>query len=231
MSLTWWMRPGLPRFLRSSASMYYTECKLKNKNRGGLGTRPVSFHCRFTTTQFKHSWSKLRNSCDIIRTTKITPLSLTTQDKLFFPPWDPNQLSDNWLSVTCEFKNTQQYSSQFIVMFSCTQTVLSPPQEGVNLSIRLACMVIPVEISLTKNNGAICGSTLSGKSNFSQHLLREILNYYISQCTTSHSSQFIVMVTTLFLYTCTHTHTRIYTVFLQIDATLEQLLSSNSSHS
>ena len=31
--------PGLPRFSRSSASVYYTECKSKNENRGGLGTR------------------------------------------------------------------------------------------------------------------------------------------------------------------------------------------------
>ena len=33
------MRPSLPRFSRSSASVYYTEHKLKNQNRGGLGTR------------------------------------------------------------------------------------------------------------------------------------------------------------------------------------------------
>ena len=31
--------PGLPHFRRSSISMYYTECKLKNKNGGDLGTR------------------------------------------------------------------------------------------------------------------------------------------------------------------------------------------------
>ena len=41
MSLMWWMRPGLPCFffLRSSASVYYTERKPKNENGGGLGTR------------------------------------------------------------------------------------------------------------------------------------------------------------------------------------------------
>jgi len=31
------MRPGLPRFLRSSASVYYTERKPKNKKRGRPG--------------------------------------------------------------------------------------------------------------------------------------------------------------------------------------------------
>ena len=36
-SLTWWMRPGLPRFSRSSASVYYTECKPKNKKQGRPG--------------------------------------------------------------------------------------------------------------------------------------------------------------------------------------------------
>ena len=139
--------------------------------------------------------------CDLRGTTTISLLSLTTQD--FFPPWNPNQLSDNWLRVTCEFKNTQQYSSQFIAMFPCTQTVLSPPNGPGMTSVHgYSC----VEISLTKNNGAICGSTLSGNSNFSQHLLEKYWStYYVSQCTTSHSSLFIVKVTTLLLYTCTHT--------------------------
>ena len=36
-------RPGLPRFSRSSASVYYTERKPKNYNGEGLGTR-LSLH-------------------------------------------------------------------------------------------------------------------------------------------------------------------------------------------
>ena len=37
MSLTWWMRQGLPRFSHSSAPVYYTESKPKNKKRGRPG--------------------------------------------------------------------------------------------------------------------------------------------------------------------------------------------------
>jgi len=36
-SHTWWMRPGLPHFSCSSASVYYTERKPKNKKRGRPG--------------------------------------------------------------------------------------------------------------------------------------------------------------------------------------------------
>jgi len=41
-SYTWLMRPGLPRFLRSSASVYYTERKLKNKKRGRPGNEAIA---------------------------------------------------------------------------------------------------------------------------------------------------------------------------------------------
>ena len=37
MSLTWWMRPGLPHFLRCSASVYYTERKPKSTKGGRPG--------------------------------------------------------------------------------------------------------------------------------------------------------------------------------------------------
>ena len=43
-SFTWWEFPALPHFLCSSASMYYTEHKLKNKKWGGLGTRLKQVH-------------------------------------------------------------------------------------------------------------------------------------------------------------------------------------------
>ena len=40
----WWMRPGLPRFSRSSTSVYYTERKPKNKKRGRPGNE-ATFVC------------------------------------------------------------------------------------------------------------------------------------------------------------------------------------------
>ena len=42
-SLMWWMRPGLPRFSCSSASMYYTEPKPKNTKWGRSGNE-ASFY-------------------------------------------------------------------------------------------------------------------------------------------------------------------------------------------
>jgi len=47
------MRPGLPRFSRSSASVYYTERKPKNKKRGRPGNEarsPVLFEVAFQGT-------------------------------------------------------------------------------------------------------------------------------------------------------------------------------------
>ena len=45
-SLTWWMRPGLPRFSHSSVAVYYTECKPKNTKRGRPGNEanPTCHH-------------------------------------------------------------------------------------------------------------------------------------------------------------------------------------------
>ena len=44
-SHTWWMRPGLPCFWHSSASMYYTECKPMNKKRGRPGNKATAKPC------------------------------------------------------------------------------------------------------------------------------------------------------------------------------------------
>ena len=45
-SHTWWMKPGLPRFSRPSASVYYTERKPKNKKWGRPGNE-AKYHTHY----------------------------------------------------------------------------------------------------------------------------------------------------------------------------------------
>ena len=63
--LTWWMRPGLPRFSRSSASMYYTEHKPKRKKRGRPGNEAIAngihrylerLHVKYLAVKHIHHW-------------------------------------------------------------------------------------------------------------------------------------------------------------------------------
>ena len=62
-SLTWWMSPGLPRFSRSSASVYYNERKPKNKKRARPGNEARhypwitlgSFSCRMGGLEYVDS--------------------------------------------------------------------------------------------------------------------------------------------------------------------------------
>ena len=61
------MRPGLPRSLRSSASVYYTERKQKNENGGGLGTRLVHVHVCSTS----NIWGLMGNSYVLMKQTSI----------------------------------------------------------------------------------------------------------------------------------------------------------------
>ena len=53
-SLTWWMRPGLPRFSCSSASVYYTERKPKNKKWGRPGNE-ASYGVYHMTIPLSHT--------------------------------------------------------------------------------------------------------------------------------------------------------------------------------
>ena len=54
------MRPGLPRFLRSSASVYYTERKPKNENGRGLGMRLVQINYLKTSAMVASSFMKYK---------------------------------------------------------------------------------------------------------------------------------------------------------------------------
>ena len=67
---------------------------------------PFQVYYHPTWTPMEQAWEQLHN---LRGTTSLLPC--TQDDELFFSPWDPNQLSENRLSMTCEFKNTQQYSS------------------------------------------------------------------------------------------------------------------------
>ena len=95
MSHTWWMRPGLPCFSRSSTSVYYTERKLKNKIQGRPGNEAI-FHVHTETHNEQHQtlpscdtesdprwgWLGRDSLCSPILRTEVTWL---TQDNMRVP--------------------------------------------------------------------------------------------------------------------------------------------------
>ena len=128
---------------------------------------PFQVYYHPTWTPMEQAWEQLHN---LRGTTSLLPHKMMNSSSLH--EIQTNCQRTGWVWPV----SSRRHNS--IQVWACTQTVLSAPN-GPDLPAAFNQASVHgythVETGLTKNNAAICGSTLSGNSNLSQQLFEKHL--------------------------------------------------------